>query len=178
LSYSTIGHLVLITRLLGMNTPLALIAAVFHMMNHATFKASLFMATGVVDHETGTRDLKRLNGLAVAMPFTATLATVAAGAMAGVPLLNGFLSKEMFFEESIIAAESGWLKIALPTIATLAGIFSVAYSIRFIHEVFFGPPSDAMPRAPREPRRMLFPSALLVAACVLVGVLPSRTVGP
>src|SRR5690606_34651350 len=106
------------------------------------------------------------------------LATVAAGAMAGVPLLNGFLSKEMFFEESIIAAESGWLKIALPTIATLAGIFSVAYSIRFIHEVFFGPPSDAMPRAPREPRRMLFPSALLVAACVLVGVLPSRTVGP
>src|SRR5690606_7630767 len=85
--------------------------------------------------------------------------------------------KEMFFEESIIAAEGG-LKIALPAIATLAGIFSVAYSIRFIHEVFFGPPSDAMPQAPREPRRMLFPSALLVAACVLVGVLPSRTVGP
>ena len=100
LAYSTISHLGLITLLLGMNTELALIAAVFHMMNHATFKASLFMATGIVDHETGTRDLKRLNGLRRAMPITALLAIVAAGAMAGVPLLNGFLSKEMFFEES------------------------------------------------------------------------------
>ena len=89
-----------------MNTELALIAAVFHMLNHATFKASLFMATGIVDHETGTRDLRRLSGLRHAMPITAMLATVAAGAMAGVPLLNGFLSKEMFFEESIVVGGS------------------------------------------------------------------------
>ena len=82
-----------------MNSELALVAAVFHMMNHATFKASLFMAAGIVDHETGTRDMKRLSGLRRLMPITATVATVAAGAMAGVPLLNGFLSKEMFFAE-------------------------------------------------------------------------------
>jgi multicomponent K+:H+ antiporter subunit A len=177
LAYSTIGHLGLITLLLGLNTELALIAAVFHMLNHATFKASLFMATGVVDHETGTRDLKRLNGLRRAMPITALLATVAAGAMAGVPLLNGFLSKEMFFEEAIVAGRGGW-SYALPAIATAAGIFSVAYSVRFIHEVFFGPPSSTMPRSPQEPRRMLLPSGLLVAACVLVGMFPSLTIGP
>ena len=76
------------------------VAAVFHMMNHATFKASLFMAAGVIDHETGTRDLARLNGLWKAMPITGTLAMVASAAMAGVPLLNGFLSKEMFFAET------------------------------------------------------------------------------
>ncbi|HUQ52958.1 MAG TPA: proton-conducting transporter membrane subunit, partial [Gammaproteobacteria bacterium] len=108
LAYSTIGHLGLITLLLGLNTELALVAAVFHMLNHATFKASLFMATGVVDHETGTRDLKRLHGLRHAMPITAVLATVAAAAMAGVPLLNGFLSKEMFFEETIVAGRGIW----------------------------------------------------------------------
>jgi multicomponent K+:H+ antiporter subunit A len=178
LAYSTIGHLGLITFLLGMSTELALIAAVFHMLNHATFKASLFMATGVVDHETGTRDLKRLSGLRHAMPITAILATVAAGAMAGVPLLNGFLSKEMFFEESIVVGGSVGMQILLPTIATLASLFSVAYSARFIYEVFFGPPAANLPRVPHEPGLMLVPSALLVAACVLVGALPAITIGP
>src|SRR5688572_4803079 len=178
LAYSTIGHLGLITFLLGMSTELALIAAVFHMLNHATFKASLFMATGVVDHETGTRDLKRLSGLRHVMPITAILATVAAGAMAGVPLLNGFLSKEMFFEESIVVGGSVGMQILLPAIATLASLFSVAYSARFIYEVFFGAPAADLPRVPHEPGLMLLPSALLVAACVLVGALPAITIGP
>jgi multicomponent K+:H+ antiporter subunit A len=178
LAYSTISHLGLITLLLGMDSPLALVAAVFHMMNHATFKASLFMAAGIVDHESGTRDLTRLRGLAHAMPITATLAFVAAAAMAGVPLLNGFLSKEMFFAETIFAGEALPLRIGLPVIATLASAFSVAYSIRFVHRVFMGPPSVDLPRAPHEPTRwMLAPSALLVLACVLVGTLPAATVG-
>jgi multicomponent K+:H+ antiporter subunit A len=179
LAYSTISHLGLITLLLGMNTPLALVAAVFHMLNHATFKASLFMAAGIVDHGTGTRDLQRLSGLSRAMPITATLAMVAAAAMAGVPLLNGFLSKEMFFAETMFAGEGPVIRIALPAIATIAGMFSVAYSLRFIHQVFFGPLAEDLPRAPHEPTRgMLLPSALLVLACLLVGIFPSQTVGP
>jgi len=179
LAYSTISHLGLITLLLGMNSPLALVAALFHMLNHATFKASLFMAAGVVDHETGTRDLRRLGGLSKAMPITAALATVAAAAMAGVPLLNGFLSKEMFFAESIFAGRSGHLWLVLPAAATLAGVFSVAYSLRFIHRTFFGQPSEQLARAPHEPTRwMLAPGALLVLLCLLVGMLPSRTIGP
>ncbi len=179
LAYSTISHLGLITLLLGMNSPLALVAAVFHMLNHATFKASLFMAAGIVDHGTGTRDLQRLSGLGHAMPITATLATVAAAAMAGVPLLNGFLSKEMFFAETVFAGEGPIVRIALPAMATLAGMFSVAYSLRLIHQVFFGPSAEDLPRAPHEPTRgMLLPSALLVLACLLVGIFPARTVGP
>jgi multicomponent K+:H+ antiporter subunit A len=178
LAYSTISHLGLITLLLGMNSELALVAAVFHMMNHATFKASLFMAAGIVDHETGTRDLKRLSGLRRLMPITATVATVAAGAMAGVPLLNGFLSKEMFFAEAIVAGNTSGLRFTLPIVATLAGIFSVAYSSRFIHQVFFGPLSRDLPRTPREPTRgMLLPSAILVIACLLVGTMPAQTIG-
>lgn len=179
LAYSTISHLGLITLLLGMNTHLALVAAVFHMMNHATFKASLFMAAGIVDHGTGTRDLQRLSGLSRAMPITATLATVAAAAMAGVPLLNGFLSKEMFFAETMFAGEGPLIRIGLPAMATIAGMFSVAYSLRLVHQVFFGPPAQDLPRTPHEPTRgMLLPSALLVLACLLVGMLPGVTVGP
>ncbi|KAG0751691.1 hypothetical protein G6F24_014111 [Rhizopus arrhizus] len=112
LAYSTISHLGLITLLLGLNSELALVAAIFHMINHATFKASLFMAAGVVDHETGTRDLSRLSGLYKAMPITATLAMVAAASMAGVPLLNGFLSKEMLFAEAITAGGPGIMPCA------------------------------------------------------------------
>ena len=70
----------------------------FHILNHATFKAALFMSAGIVDHETGTRDMRRLGGLLWLMPITGTLAMVAAASMAGLPLLNGFLSKEMCCE--------------------------------------------------------------------------------
>lgn len=179
LAYSTISHLGLITLLLGMNSKLALVAAVFHMMNHATFKASLFMAAGIIEHETGTRDMQRLSGLRRLMPLTAAVATVAAGAMAGVPLLNGFLSKEMFFAESVLAGDSSGLRFTLPAVATIASMFSVAYSLRFIHQVFFGPAATDLPHTPREPTRgMLLPSAFLVAACLLIGILPGPTVGP
>ena len=180
LAYSTISHLGLITVLLGLNSELALVAALFHIMNHATFKASLFMTAGIIDHETGTRDIRRLNGLYRFMPVTATLAVVAAAAMAGVPLLNGFLSKEMFFAEAL-AAEGPVATInrALPYVAVAWGMFSVAYSLRFIHGVFFGPPPEGLPREPHEPPRwMRFPMELLVAACLLVGVVPALTVGP
>jgi len=180
LAYSTVSHLGLATALLGLNSPLALVAAVFHVINHATFKASLFMAAGIIDHESGTRDIRRLSGLYRFMPITATLAMVAAAAMAGVPLLNGFLSKEMFFSESLrVEGPVQALNSALPIIATLWGIFSVAYSLRLIHGVFFGPEPVGLPRVPQEPPRwMRLPIELLVLACLLVGILPAWTVGP
>jgi multicomponent K+:H+ antiporter subunit A len=180
LAYSTISHLGLITVLLGLNSALAAVAAVFHILNHATFKASLFMAAGVIDHESGTRDIRRLNGLYRFMPITATLAMVAAAAMAGVPLLNGFLSKEMFFAESLtVEGPVESLNRAMRFIAVLWGMFSVAYSLRFIHGVFFGPAPAGLPRTPHEPPRwMRFPIELLVLACLVVGILPTLTIGP
>ena len=177
LAYSTISHLGLITLLLGMNSPLALIAAIFHIINHATFKASLFMAVGIIDHETGTRDMRRLSGLRRVMPITATLAIVAAAAMAGVPLLNGFLSKEMFFAEAVSVENASVHNLGLPIAATIAGLFSVAYSLRFIHQSFFGPPARDLPLKPHDPPGwMLAPSALLVLACLLVGIFPNQTI--
>jgi multicomponent K+:H+ antiporter subunit A len=179
LAYSTISHLGLITLLFGLNSPLAAVAGVFHIINHATFKASLFMAAGIVDHETGTRDIRRLNGLIHAMPRTGVLALVATGAMAGVPLLNGFLSKEMFFAETVFATSQPGVAIALPVLATVAAIFAVVYSLRFGFDIFFGPPSTDLPRQPEEPPRwMRVPVQLLVLVCLVIGVVPGFTIGP
>ncbi|SDJ14704.1 monovalent cation/H+ antiporter subunit A [Pseudomonas abietaniphila] len=179
LAYSTLSHLGLITLLLGLNSPLAAVAAVFHILNHATFKASLFMAAGIIDHESGTRDIRKLSGLIKLMPYTATLAMVASASMAGVPLLNGFLSKEMFFAETVFITSTAWVEAALPVIATVAGTFSVAYSLRFTVDVFFGPKANNLPHTPHEPPRwMRVPVELLVLACLIVGIFPAHSVGP
>ncbi|MFQ0814057.1 cation:proton antiporter [Brucella anthropi] len=179
LAYSTISNLGLITVLLSLGSPLAAVAAIFHMVNHAIFKASLFMAAGIIDHETGTRDMRRLSGLLRPMPYTATLAMVASAAMAGVPLLNGFISKEMFFAEAVETHMASWLDTITPYVATLAGIFTVAYSVRFIYSTFFGPPPHDLPREPHEPPHwMRLPIELLVLLCLLIGIVPGLSIGP
>ncbi|WP_455477019.1 monovalent cation/H+ antiporter subunit A [Bartonella sp. B41] len=179
LAYSTISHLGLITTLLSFGSPLACVAAIFHMANHATFKASLFMAAGIINHETGTRDMRKLTGLFLSMPITATLALVASAAMAGVPLLNGFLSKEMFFSEAVETHLESWLDWVAPYVATLASLFSVTYSVRFIHGVFWGSKPINLPKIPHEPPHfMRLPMELLVFICLAVGIFPNLTIGP
>ena len=180
LAYSTISHLGLIVFLIGLDTPLAEVAAVFHILNHATFKAALFMTAGIIDHETGTRDMRRLGGLFKLMPWTATLAMVAAAAMAGVPLANGFLSKEMFLTEALAGSGNFAFGILVPIVATFGGICAVAYSLRFIHDVFFnGEPRDLPKPHPHEPPLfMKAPVALLALLCLAVGMAPGWTYGP
>ena len=179
LAYSTISHLGLITLLFGLNSPLAAVAGVFHIINHATFKASLFMAAGIVDHETGTRDIRRLNGLIKVMPRTGVLALVATGAMAGVPLLNGFLSKEMFFAETVFLSAQPSVGWVLPVLAMVAAIFAVVYSLRFGYDIFFGELSTDLPRVPEEaPRWMRVPVQFLVLVCLIVGIVPAISIGP
>jgi multicomponent K+:H+ antiporter subunit A len=179
LAYSTISHLGLITFLFGLDSPLAVVAGLFHILNHATFKASLFMAVGIIDHEAGSRDMRQLNGLWHFMPITATLAMVASGAMAGVPLLNGFLSKEMFFSETIDLESHPLIELIVPVVATLAASLAVAYSIRFIHDVFFNGEPVGLAKTPHEPPRWLrIPVEVLAVVCLAVGIFPNWTVGP
>ncbi|WP_141099970.1 proton-conducting transporter membrane subunit, partial [Acinetobacter baumannii] len=180
LAYSTISHLGLIVCLLGIGSPLAVAAAIFHIINHATFKAALFMIAGIIDHETGTRDLRKLSGIWQLLPFTATLTMITAASMAGVPLTNGFISKEMFFTE-LLASLSGSTVIFASIIATLAGIFAVSYSIRLVHGVFFdGPVGKQVPNknAHEPPIGMRAPAILLATLCILVGIFPALLVEP
>ena len=112
LAYSTISQLGLIMTLFGLGSAAlhagynsesiiytqATFAALFHLINHSTFKGALFMIVGIVDHELGTRDIRKLGGLMALMPVTFTIAVIGSFSMAGLPPFNGFLSKEMFFE--------------------------------------------------------------------------------
>ncbi len=179
LAYSTISHLGLITLLFGLDSPLAVVAGIFHILNHAAFKASLFMAAGIIDHETGSRDMRQLNGLWHAMPITATLAMVASSAMAGVPLLNGFLSKEMFFAETLQLDTHPVFEVLVPLVAVVAAALAVTYSVRFIHDVFFNGEPVGLTRTPHEPPRwMRIPVEILVVVCLAVGIVPGLTIGP
>ncbi|GFE50583.1 monovalent cation/H+ antiporter subunit A [Roseobacter cerasinus] len=172
LAFSTVSHLGLITMLLGTGTTFGAMAAVFHILNHATFKAALFMSAGIVDHEAHTRDIRRLGGLRHLMPITFVIATLAALSMAGIPLLNGFLSKEMMLEEATHTALFGawWL---VPALATLGSLFSAAYCFRLIGHTFLGPVRDDYPTKPHDPGAgMWLPPAILVMLVVVIGVAP------
>jgi len=183
LAYSTVSHLGLVTFLIGLASPLATVAAVFHILNHAAFKAALFMSAGIVDHETGTRDMRRLGGLIAALPVVGTLVIIASAAMAGLPPFNGFISKEMMLHEAAGApanglwGELGWL---IPVLATLGGLFSAAYSLRLVHDTFFGAPATDLPNPhPHEPPwGMKAPVLLLVGVCIAVGLMPMTVAGP
>jgi multicomponent K+:H+ antiporter subunit A len=178
LAYSTVSHLGLLTMLFGFGTPMAAVVGVFHILNHATFKAALFMNAGIVDHEVGTRDARRLGGLLHLMPIAATLGIVAGASMAGLPPLNGFLSKEMMLEE---AARTQWAELALlvPIIATIAATLSVAYSLRYIAHVYFGPKRADYPKHPHDPPFGLWaPSAVLVVLVIAIGLFPAAVAGP
>ncbi|MFN3350497.1 proton-conducting transporter membrane subunit, partial [Pseudorhodoplanes sp.] len=177
LAFSTVSHLGLLTMLLGLSTKMAVVAAAFHVLNHATFKAALFMSAGIVDHESGTRDIRRLGGLIHAMPITSVLAIIGSLSMAGLIGFNGYLSKEMMLEEAAhtVYAGQAWL---FPVLATAASLFAVAYSFRLVFAVFLGRERDDYPRHPHDPPfGMWLPVAILIVPVVAIGLMPQFFAG-
>lgn len=182
LAFSTISQLGMIMAMLGFGTKVAIFAAVFHILNHATFKGSLFMIAGIVDHETGTRDIRKLGGLMTFMPITATLAIFGTFSMAGVPLpfLNGFYSKELFFDSSLhlnemTTALGAFLKVVLPYLAVLGSIFTFIYSMYLFFGTFRGEYKEKeLPTKPHEaPFGMLVSPIILVSGVILIGLFPN-----
>lgn len=187
LAFSTISQLGMIMTMLGFGTKAAVFAAVFHILNHATFKGSLFMVAGIVDHETGTRDIRKLGGLMTLMPVSATLALFATFSMAGVPLpfLNGFYSKELFFSSSLELSTSGaalmnTLALVMPYLAVLGSIFTFVYSMYFFSGTFRGNlQADVLPKKPHEaPWGMLISPIVLVSGVILIGLFPNMVNEP
>ncbi|EKE44495.1 hypothetical protein OCGS_1333 [Oceaniovalibus guishaninsula JLT2003] len=178
LAFSTVSQLGLIVMLLGFSTPAAAVVAVFHIINHVTFKAALFMSAGIIDHAAHTRDIRRLGGLARLMPLTATIGVVAALSMAGIPPLNGFISKEMMLEEAVHTplGDNHWL---LPALACLGALLSVAYSLRFAFHTFGGKVRDDYPAEPHDPGAGLwFAPAFLTVLVIAIGLASAAMVGP
>lgn len=194
LAFSTISQLGLIMSLLGLGSAAAFYsggsdslfytkattAAIFHLINHAVFKGALFMVVGIVDHETGTRDIRRLGGLLSVMPITFTLASIGAFSMAGLPPFNGFLSKEMFFTAvlSITRMEPmnmqtiGYL---FPVVAWVASVFTFVYSMIVVFRTFAGPAKfDELEKQPHEaPIGLLLSPVVLAALAVGFGLFPN-----
>ncbi|MFJ7951933.1 Na+/H+ antiporter subunit A [Lysinibacillus sp. NPDC096418] len=189
LAYSTVSQLGLIMSLFGLGSvghyfgyaessiiyTQASFAALFHLVNHSTFKGALFMMVGIVDHEVGTRDIRRLGGLMALMPITFTIAVIGGLSMAGLPPFNGFLSKEMFFAAVIAIRDVEVFSIAdvgilFPVVAWVASIFTFVYSMILIGKTFLGKlQPDKMDKKPHEaPIGMLI--SPLVLCTLVVGI--------
>ncbi|MFY0761908.1 Na+/H+ antiporter subunit A [Metabacillus dongyingensis] len=193
LAFSTVSQLGLIMSLLGVGAAalhydslddnfhtIATVAAIFHLINHATFKGSLFMVAGIVDHETGTRDIRKLGGLMSFMPITFTIAVIGAFSMAGLPPFNGFLSKEMFFTGMINATKMDIFNmetwgLLFPVLAWIASIFTFLYSMVLVFKAFTGPVQlEKLERKPHEaPLGMLISPIILGSLVVIFGFFPN-----
>jgi multicomponent Na+:H+ antiporter subunit A len=178
LAYSTASHLGLIVAGFGITAALGgkkagVIGAetgAFHVLNHALFKAALFLVAGIVAHEAGTRAIDELGGLAEDLPWTAAVTVVAGLGMAGVPPFNGFYSKELLFEATWEAAvHAGGLWWLLPVVAVFGSVFTVIYSLRFVL-LFFGEKPDQLGDVHAPAGVMLGPPVLLGGLAALVGL--------
>lgn len=173
LAYSTVSQLGFMTALLGLGTPNGMAAALLLLVTHAGFKAALFLVAGIVEHKTHTRHLDELGGLARAMPVVAAITAVAAAALAGVPPLSGYLSKEIAFDA--VVHESDW---RLAAVVTLASAFTTAYAVRFAWGIFFRPPQQSTAKSWAVPPALWVPAAILSAWCIGAGVMPSLFTAP
>ncbi|MEK4090919.1 MULTISPECIES: Na+/H+ antiporter subunit A [unclassified Viridibacillus] len=193
LAFSTVSQLGLITSLLGAGAvafhvdqaqdtvfKFAAFAAIFHLINHATFKGSLFMIAGIVDHETGTRDIRKLGGLMSLMPISFTVAAIGSFSMAGVPPFNGFLSKEMFLTSMLaikdfnLFAMDTWGTI-FPIVAWIASVFTFVYSFYFVFKTFTGKyKPELLPKKAHEaPIGMLISPIILASLVVIIFFIPN-----
>jgi multicomponent Na+:H+ antiporter subunit A len=169
LAYSTVAVLGILTMLLGVGTVQAIEAALVLLVAHALYKAALFLVAGNVDHETGTRDVTQVGGLARAMPWTAAAAGLAAFSKAGAPPMFGFFGKELLYAAKLDLETLDELMIV---VAVAANVLLVAAAVAIALPPFFG-----ARRAPREavheaPWRMRAGPLLLAAAGLFVGLIP------
>ena len=194
LAFSTISQLGLIMSLLGLGSialqfgysadsvmyTQATFAALFHLINHSTFKGALFMVVGILDHELGTRDVRRLGGLMALMPFTFTVALIGSLSMAGLPPFNGFLSKEMFFAATVHIMEVDIfslpsLGIIFPVVAWIASVFTFVYCMIIVYKAFLGKPQPEKLDKPihEAPIGMLVSPMILAALVVGIFFFPN-----
>lgn len=143
LAYSTVSQLGLLVAAIGVGTTTALVAAAVHTVGHALFKSALFMLVGVVDRQTGTRDLRELSGLWRTKPGTATALVLAALSMAGVPPLLGFLSKESLLATMLEAPGPAWTGPLAAAVTVLASALTFAYAGRIVLGTLAGPLAPA-----------------------------------
>jgi multicomponent Na+:H+ antiporter subunit A len=135
LAYTTVSALGTLVFLLGIGSEAAVQAAMVFLLAHALYKGTLFLVVGIVDHETGTRDLESLGGLWRVMPKTAAAAALAALSMAGLPPMLGFISKELLYEAKLAAPWAPW---TITAAGVAANVLTVATAALIVVRTFGG----------------------------------------
>ncbi|MCB8925224.1 MAG: putative monovalent cation/H+ antiporter subunit A [Ardenticatenaceae bacterium] len=169
LAYSTISALGTLVLLIGIGTELALQTAVLFLLVHALYKGGLFMAAGIIDHETGTRDVRELGGLWRQMPWTFTAVLLAAFSMSGLPPFLGFIGKELMYETTL---ELSFYSQLLTGVLLLTNILMVTAALILLIQPFFGSPKEAHPHH-KTPFNMWLGPVVLGGLALLLGLLAS-----
>jgi len=169
-AYSSVSQIGYVLAGVGLGTYLGAYGGLFHLLNHAIFKALLFMCAGAVIYATGRRRISQLGGLARAMPVTGVCFLVGALAISGLPPFNGFWSKLTVY---LALAQSGlWWAAA---IAAAVSVLTMVALVRAAYQVFWAAPAGgaAVLSEVREvPAVLWVPMAVLAAACLVLGVAP------
>ncbi len=164
-AYSSISQVGYIVLGLGLGTPLGVVGALYHLVNHSMFKSLLFLNAGAVEYATGDRDLKRLGGLNRVMPVTGATSMVASMSIAGIPPLNGFWSKLIIV---VACVQSGFYVLA--AVAVGVSVVTLGYQLKAQRYAFFGAsPVSTAPLA--EPRLMATAMVVLAIGCMALSVL-------
>ncbi|MFP6888734.1 MAG: hydrogen gas-evolving membrane-bound hydrogenase subunit E [Nitrospinota bacterium] len=173
LAYGTISQLGLLVTLLGFGGKEAIIGATLHLYNHAAAKAAMFMVVGIIDHETGTRDIRLLGHLARKMPRCHILAVLAAISLIGIPPMGGFITKEMLYGVSIHPGGPGNWAAFWPWLTLCAGIITALYHLRFLGAPFWTPAEGESTKPGHDPSPgFLAAPAILVVLAIAFGVAP------
>ncbi len=177
LAYATVSQLGVLVFLLAFSSEYAYIAVVVGILAHALYKGPLFLVAGIIDHATGTRDLRRLSGMLSAMPLLGVTAALALISMAGIPPLFGFLAKETLLESAFHYMEhNGALGWGLILAAVVVGLFFVGIALTLLWEIFLRKPADVHGTAPVQHAPslsfMLGPAALVTAGTAIPFALP------
>lgn len=169
LAYLTVSALGMLVLFIGLGSTHSIAAAIGFLLAHALYKGSLFLVAGIIDHETGTRDVNNLGGLRSAMPITATAAVLAAISLAALPPSMGFIGKEMILEAALSAGEIA----PIVTIAVMfASILFVAAAGIVAVRPFFGKKLSASKPAHEASAGLWLSPALLAALGIVFGLLP------
>ena len=165
-AYSSISQVGYIVLGFGIGTPLGVVGALYHLINHSIFKALLFLNAGAVEYATGTRNLKELGGLNRTMPVTSATSLVASMSIAGIPPFNGFWSKLIII---VACVQGGFYGFA--SVAVAMSIVTLAYQLKVQRNVFFEAPPVASVPSQGEPRLMAAAMILLAIGCVALSLL-------
>ncbi len=165
LAYCTISQMGYVLLGLAVGTPLALVGALFHLVNHALFKELFFFGAGSVERQAGTRDIAQLGGLNSRMPVTGVTSAIGFFSVSGCPPFNGFWSKLIII---VAAVQAGFVGAAV--VAAVGAVVTIGYFLKYERGVFFGALPQSLSAVKESPVSMYAPMVVLAIACVALGL--------